>query len=209
MTHYKNKLMASLFSKRWLCIFVIILGVGWTDRLKAASELERREARVQATYLTHLIEFTRWSESHLPKRGESPTILVLGDEKNGFIASLEFLLAQSDLRIGGRKPRFIHLSGDQSNRFRTEMSKGCQVVFLMPGSTIKVQEVRKLSPSAVIFGFGRDFVTVRGGDVGFVSARNRVKLILSDAYFRRTSPKLSAQIANLRSVVEIIRSSKP
>ena len=67
------------------------------------------------------------------------------------------------------------------------MSKGCQVVFLMPGSTIKVQEVRKLSPSAVIFGFGRVFVTVRGGDVGFVSARNRVKLILSDAYFKNLS----------------------
>ena len=56
--------------------------------------------------------------------------------------------------------------------------------------------------------FGREFVTQKDGDVAFVSERNRVKLVLSDQYFRRTSPKLSAKIANLKSVVEIVGNPK-
>ncbi len=86
-----------------------------------------------------------------------------------------------------------------------EIKRGVQVVFIMPDSALDIKTIRKLSPSAVIFGFGRDFVTQGGGDVSFVASRNRVKLVLSENYFRRTSPKLSAKIANLKSVVEIIK----
>jgi hypothetical protein len=76
---------------------------------------------------------------------------------------------------------------------------------MMPNSVLTPRVIRNLCPSAVVFGFGRQFVTKRSGDVAFVSERNRVKLVLRDQYFRRTSPKLSSKIANLKSVVEIVR----
>jgi len=50
-------------------------------------------------------------------------------------------------------------------------------------------------------------VSQKGVDVSFVSSRNRVRLVLNENYFRRTSPKLSAKIANLKSVIEIIKNS--
>jgi hypothetical protein len=193
---------------RWLLVsaFILLLGFAGTTSLSASSqELERREARVQATYLTHLINFTRWSQDHLPQDGMVPEILVIGSDSDGFIASLKYLISQSNIEIGGVASQLVHRKNSQLKNVQAKLKKGMQVVFLMPDSRLDVATVRKLSPSAVIFGFGREFVTKTGGDVSFVSSRNRVKLVLSVEYFRRTSPKLSAKIANLKSVVEIIR----
>ena len=73
-----------------LWAFVFTLGMSMNFKVEASTiEQQRREARVQATYLTHLVNFTTWSEEHLPEKGESTKILVLGQEKNGFVASLE------------------------------------------------------------------------------------------------------------------------
>jgi hypothetical protein len=192
--------------KFYLCIFAFFLGFSGTVSLNATTqELERREARVQATYLTHLINFTRWSHRHLPAQRKAPKILVIGTEKNGFIASVKYLISQTDIEIGGVTAKFIHFNNPADSNVRAELKKGIQVVFLMPNANIDVATVRDLSPSAVIFGFGRNFVTKEGGDGSFVSSRNRVKLVLGEIYFRRTSPKLSSKIANLKSVVEIIR----
>ena len=80
---------------------------------------------------------------------------------------------------------------------------GCQVVYLLKNSTFSVPEIKSLTFQAVVFGEERQFVAESGGDVSFVTARNRVKLVVSAKYFRRTSPKLSSKLANLKSVVEI------
>ncbi len=193
---------------RWLLVsaFVLLLGFGGITSLSASSqEIERREARVQATYITHLITFTRWSQDHLPKQGKLPTILILGSEQNGFVASLKYLLSQRNIEIGVVASRLFHFENPKSANGMEAIKSGAQVVFIMPDCPLDIKNIRKISPSAVIFGFGRGFVTQKGGDVSFISSHNRVKLILSENYFRRTSPKLSAKIANLKSVVEIIK----
>lgn len=182
--------------------------VGLSSSHASVFEQERREARVQATYLTHLVNFTRWSKDHLPPQGQAPTILVVGDESSGFIASFEYLIKQSDVRIAGKKARFLRFDNAKLDFAKSTLRAGCQVTIVMPNSKLSVEEIRKLSPSSVIFGFGREFTIKQGGDVAFISSKNRVKLCLSDLYFRRTSPKLSAKIANLKSVVEIVASPR-
>ena len=205
----KNRSSFNLFRRMILWAFVFTLGMSMNFKVEASTiEQQRREARVQATYLTHLVNFTTWSEEHLPDTGESPTILVLGQEKNGFVASLEYLISQSKVEVGGKPVQFEHLESQDQKPIRSKLSKGCQVVFIMPGSVLTPRVIRNRCPSAVVFGFGRQFVTKRSGDVAFVSERNRVKLVLHDKYFRRTSPKLSSKIANLKSVVEIVGKPK-
>ena len=185
-----------------LVLLLVLSGTSTQDIY--AKEFERRESRVQATYLTHLINYTSWTRDHLPEGGQSPKILVLGTERNGFIASLQYLLSQSDTKIGGIS---VKKSQVVSGNSLAELKKGAQVIVLMPDAKISLEAIRKHSPHAVVFAFGRDLVTKKGVDVSFVSSRNRVKLVLSEDYFRRTSPKLSAKIANLKSVVEIIKNS--
>ena len=205
----KNRSSLNLSRRMILWAFVFFFGMSMNFKVEASTiEQQRREARVQATYLTHLVNFTNWSEEHLPSKGKFPKILVLGKEKNGFVASLKYLISQSKVEVGGKPVEFEHLAIQNQKRIKSKLREGCQVVFVMPGSVLGPKEIRKLCPSAVVFGFGREFVTRKDGDVAFVSERNRVKLVLSDQYFRRTSPKLSAKIANLKSVVEIVGNPK-
>ena len=66
---------------------------------KTALEEKRRIGRVQATYLTHLINLTQWDKAHLPKPSQSAKVVILGDKENGFTESLEFLLEESGITI--------------------------------------------------------------------------------------------------------------
>ncbi|MBT3636841.1 MAG: YfiR family protein [Opitutae bacterium] len=190
----------------------LLLGFG-TSSLQAqapkASEEERRTARVQATYLSHLVNFTRWEKRHLPAENESPKIVVVGNENRGFVDSLAFLIRQNALRIEGQLVKFEYFENSRKAEAREMLGKGCQLVYILPNSSFTPREINDLTESAVVFGEGRGFVTDKGGDVSFVTVRNRVKLVVSEKYFRRTSPKLSSKLVNLKSVVEIIPSGGP
>ena len=177
--------------------------VGGTLSASTGSETDRRTARIKAAYLTHLVKFTYWQESHLPEAGEAPKIIILGEEGKGFVESLRFLVRQSALKIDDRLVELHHFNNQQGAEAKKMIKEGCQVVYLLKKSTFSVQEIKTLTFQAVVFGEERQFVVESGGDVSFVTARNRVKLVVSAKYFRRTSPKLSSKLANLKSVVEI------
>ena len=182
---------------------------GLQAQVPKASEEESRTARVQATYLSHLVNFTRWEKRHLPEENEAPKIIVVGNESRGFVDSLEFLIKQNALRIEGELVEFQYFDNSKKAEARERLKKGCQLVYVLPNSSFTPGEINELTESAVVFGEGREFVTEKGGDVSFVTVRNRVKLVVSEKYFRRTSPKLSSKLVNLKSVVEIIPSDGP
>ena len=207
MQHYSYKFNLSFK----VACFAWFVGLGllfgsvesYAQPVLASLEQDRRTARVQATYLTHLVNFTYWQESHLPERGESPKVVILGSENRGFIQSLRFLVRQRALKISGQLVELHHFDIGQEMEAEKMLSGGCQVVFLLGNSSFSPAKVRSLTTHAVIFGEGRNFVTEKSGDVSFIVSRNRVKLVVSEQYFRRTSPKLSSKLANLKSVVEI------
>lgn len=184
--------------------FLLLFAYGASaESSSTASERDRRTARIQAAYLTHLVKFTYWQESHLPEAGEAPKIIILGEEGKGFVESLRFLVRQSALKIDDRLVELHHFNNHQGVEAEKMIKGGCQVVYLLKNSTFSVPEIKSLTFQAVVFGEERKFVAESGGDVSFVTARNRVKLVVSAKYFRRTSPKLSSKLANLKSVVEI------
>ncbi len=215
MSFFTSRFKQTLRARRsfvFLGGLALLHGFGMTGlqaQAPKASEEERRTARVQATYLSHLVNFTRWEERHLPKENQSPKIIVVGNESRGFVDSLQFLIRQNALKIEGQLVEFKHFDNSKKDEAREIIMQGCQLVYVLPGSSFTPQEINELSESAVVFGEGRNFVTEKGGDVSFVSVRNRVKLVVSEKYFRRTSPKLSSKLVNLKSVVEIIPSGGP
>ena len=185
--------------------FALVCGsLGLHGQSKRGSEEERRTARVQAAYLTHLVKFTRWEERHLPAGDAAPKIVLVGEESDGFVESLQFLVRQSGLKIEGRDVELHHFGKGRETEAREMIGQGCQLVYVLPSSSFTPREISELTKQAVIFGESREFVTEKGGDVSFVSTRNRVKLVVSEKYFRRTSPKLSSKLVNLKSVVAII-----
>ena len=215
MSFFKSRFKQKLRARRlfvFLAGLALLLGLGANElhaQSPKASEEERRTARVQATYLTHLVNFTRWEKRHLPEEKEAPKIIVVGNESKGFVDSLEFLIRQNALKIEGQSVEFYHFDNSKKAAAREMIKQGCQLVYVLPNSSFTPGEINELTDNAVVFGEGREFVTEKGGDVSFVTARNRVKLVVSEKYFRRTSPKLSSKLVNLKSVVEIIPSDGP
>ena len=96
---------------------------------KTALEEKRRIGRVQATYLTHLINLTQWDKAHLPKPSQSAKVVILGDKENGFTESLEFLLEESGITIEGNKIDILHFANDDKANAIEALSNKPQIVF--------------------------------------------------------------------------------
>ena len=172
---------------------------------KTALEEKRRIGRVQATYLTHLINLTQLDKAHLPKPSQSAKVVILGDKENGFTESLEYLLEESGITIEGNKIDILHFANDDNANAIEALSNKPQIVFLLANSKHLPTKIRELSPHSLIVGIGRNFVTTSKGDIAFEFTRNRVRLVISRQVLTRRSPKLNSQISRLRSVVEIVR----
>ena len=93
---------------------VISLNIGFFDvsAQSKPTEEDRRNARVQATYITRLVKFIRW-EGNSTNQDESFKIVVLGNENLGFVRSLTFLVEQSNLSAEGHPVEVFHFSNDK------------------------------------------------------------------------------------------------
>ena len=170
----------------------------------ATSDEKRRIGRVQATYLTHLINLTQWDKAHLPKPSQSAKVVILGDKENGFSESLVFLLEQSGITIEGSQIEILHFANDDKANAIKALSNEPQIVFFLSNSQYLPKKVKELSRHSLLVGIGRKFITNSKGDIAFEYTRNRVRLVISRQVLTRRSPKLNSQISRLRSVVEII-----
>ena len=79
-----------------LGIVFLNLGLYSLGAENKANQEDRRNARVQATYMIRLVNFIRW-ETNESIQKEPFKIVVLGDENEGFVESLRFLVAQSEM----------------------------------------------------------------------------------------------------------------
>jgi hypothetical protein len=188
-----------------LGFFVAFSGMIPVDASTSLMDEKRRVARVQATYLTHLIKFTNWEQSDLPGKSESAKIIMLGEDKNGFVESFRFLASQSNMKIDGRDLEIIHLKQKLNSEAKLKLSQKTQVIFFLAESNFIVSDIKKLSPKSLMIGNGRDFVVEFDGDISFTNSKNRIRLIINKKTFSRNSPKLSSSISTLRNVVEIVR----
>jgi hypothetical protein len=133
--------------------FALLLGFGMNElhaQSAKASEEERRTARVQATYLSHLVNFTRWEKRHLPEGNEAPKIIVVGNESRGFVDSLEFLIRQNTLRIEEQFVEFQYFDNSQKAEAREMLGKGCQLVYVLPNSSFTPGEINELTESKIL-----------------------------------------------------------
>ena len=86
--------MKSIFTTRmllhWYLFFLSVFsGINEVVAAKRNIEEERRNARLQNTYITRLVKFVRWDENST--HSSKPfNIIVLGNEDVGFVQSLDF-----------------------------------------------------------------------------------------------------------------------
>ena len=207
MLLFNSKFRKYLKSKRLFVLIGFLLVFSGITPVVGSSTLideKRRVGRVQAAYLTHLINFTKWNQADLPKSEDTAKFVILGADSNGVVDSIKFLVAQRKLKIDGRDLEIIHFENNLDQEAKLELAKKPQVVFILSESTSLADEVKTITPNSLLIGVGRNIVEKSPADIAFMNDRNRVRLIINEKTFSRKSPKISSRISTLRNVVEIV-----
>ena len=163
----------------------------------------RRNARVQATYVIKLVNFIRWETNETIQK-EPFKIVVLGDENNGFVESLRFLVAQSQISSNNYSLEVSHFPNTESQAAISKIEEGCQFIYFTNDSELDLEDIFPIRMTALLISEGRKFVSEQKGCIAFEQSRNRIKMIVNEKCFRRRFLKLSPVLSSLRSVVEVV-----
>tara|TARA_B100002019_G_scaffold281451_1_gene285533 strand:+ start:2375 stop:2992 length:618 start_codon:yes stop_codon:yes gene_type:complete len=194
---YNNFIRRRFFLLSFVCI---ILGFNISFGSSEPITQKRKVGRVQAVYLTHLIDFTNWDSKHLPKSSKPAKVVFVGDDENGVFDSFNYLVNENKVRIEGRSVEVINVKELSQNA----LSEMPQIVFFLANAKIDAQLIQKLKSKSLIIGLEPDLVKKGFADIAFVVSKNRVRLVIDRGTFKRRSPGLSSRMSTLRNVVEII-----
>ena len=184
---------------------VISANIGFFDvsAQNKSTEEDRRNARVQATYITRLVKFIRW-EGNSTNEEESFKIVVLGNENIGFVKSLSFLVEQSSLKADGHPVEVFHFTNAQKKDALEFINRGVHFIYFTPDCRYTMADIFPFRKGALYISEGRDFVVMDKGCIAFERTRNRLKLVVNETCFRRKFAKVNPVLTSLRSVVEVV-----
>ena len=206
MSLFKNRFKYYLRASVLLVLFATIcldLGSLSASGQNRASEQDRRNARVQASYITRLVKFIRWDDNRTAE-SKKFKIVVIGDENLGLVQSLEFLVQQSNLSAGSLPVQVIHYPNSQADEALEFINKGTEFVYFTRDCLLTTQDVTPIRNGALMISEGREFVENQKGCIAFEQTRNRIKLIVNENCFKRRFAKLDPVLTSLRSVVEVV-----
>jgi hypothetical protein len=163
----------------------------------------RRNARVQATYVIRLVNFIRWETNETVLK-EPFKIVVLGNENNGFVESMRFLVEQSQISSGKHPIEVFHFPNSESQAAISKIEEGSQFIYFTNDSVLGIEDISPIRMTALLISEGRKFVSEKKGCIAFEKTRNRIKMIVNEKCFRRRFLKLSPVLSSLRSVVEVV-----
>ena len=186
-----------------LGIVFLNLGLYSLGAENKANQEDRRNARVQATYMIRLVNFIRW-ETNESIQKEPFKIVVLGDENEGFVESLRFLVAQSKMSSINHPIEVYHFPNSQSQAAISKIEKGSQFIYFTNDSKLKLEDIAPIRMTALLISEGRKFVSEQKGCIAFEQRSNRIKMIVHEKCFRHRFLKLSPVLSSLRSVVEVV-----
>lgn len=193
---------------RALVLAVLVLGLfsGIEEVLAAKRNMdeERRNARLQATYITRLVKFIRWDDSSGEFK-EPFNIVVLGNDDVGFVQSLKFLVDEGDVTVDDRPVVVKHFTNSQSKEALEFVEKGVEFIYFITNSSLNVSNIMPIRKGAMFIAEGRGFVENESGCIAFVKTRNRMKLVFNETCFKRKFAKVSPVLTSLKSVVEVVK----
>ena len=207
MSLFKSRFKYYLRASALLALFGIIcvnFGSLSVSAQNKASEQDRRNARVQATYITRLVKFIRW-DGNSSKEDESFKIVILGNENLGFVNSLDFLVEQSNLSVEGNAVEVVHFPNSKFEQALKFISNGVHFIYFTNDCKYSLNDVLPVRNGALFIAEGRDFVVSKKGCIAFERSRNRIKLVVNETCFRRKFAKVNPVLTSLKSVVEVVK----
>lgn len=191
----------SLFLLGVICVNFAVLQANATV---SGAEEDRKNARVQASYMTKLVKFIRWDENSSEEQ-KNFKIVVVGDENTGFVSSLSFLVEQSNLSSDTQFIEVFHYPNSKSEEAINFITKGTNFVYFTKNSILRVVDVTPYRNGALLISQGREFVELERGCMAFEKTKNRIKLIINEKCFKKKFANVNPALISMKSVVEVVK----
>ena len=160
-------------------------------------------AEIEATYLRHLMEYTRWPES--AGTTNRPLVLgVVGKDTSGVGAVLEYGISEVKLKIKGRPFQLKFFTNAKATGL-----VGCDALFILKSEQALVDDLIKSLRGKPIFlisdisGFAS-----KGGMAGLAlsdGTKVRIMIEINRAALKESKMDLSAKLLGLKKGVRIIK----
>ena len=191
---------ASLFLLGAICVNFAVLQV---NARVSGDEEDRRNARVQASYITRLVKCIRWEENST-ERQKNFKIVVVGEETAGLVNSLSFLVEQTNLSNETHFIEVFHFPNSKSEEAIDFITAGTNFVYFTQDSILTVKDVTPYKKGALLLSQGREFIELDRGCIAFEKKKNRIKLIMNVRCYNRKISRVNPVLTSLKSVVEVV-----
>jgi len=180
----------ALLKRVSLVTLLLIAGVVGLARATAT-----REYDLKAVFLFHFAEFVEWPHESFAEASTPITVGVLGE--NPFGTTLEEIVANETVR--GRKLQIVHYG-------TVEEIGPCHILFVCPSESRKLVRVREAlaDRSILTVGDGKAFAE-HDGMIGFVTARDRLKLRINLAAATAARLTISSKLLRQAEIVGAAR----
>jgi hypothetical protein len=154
-----------------------------------------REYDLKAVFLFHFAEFVEWPHESFAEATTPITVGVLGE--NPFGKTLEEIVANETVR--GRKLQIVHYG-------TVEEIGPCHILFVSPSESRRLAGLREAlgARSVLTVGDGKDFAE-KDGMIGFVTARDRLKLRINLAAATAAKLTISSKLLRQAEIVGALR----
>lgn len=166
-----------------------------------ANEKSVNEYSIKAAYLYHFTQFAQWPVTALPPSDESFHLCILGANPFG-----DELTPVTQRHYNGHPIRIIQLNLVLHNNESKELQRiiqNCQLLYITDTHANHIATVLEQSHSQPILTVSSEpGFAARGGIIGFVVIKNKVRLEINRSAALRANIKLSSKLLEVASVVE-------
>ena len=181
-----------------------VLSLGLVSELSFGQpiEQERKLARLEATYISHLSKYIHWDDN---SSASSLKIIIHGDDRVKFKDTLEYVMKISSPELA---LEILEFSNNQTDRALLEINKGFNCLILLQNSSMNAEQLSGMEKLGVVIVHGKKLFKSSKSQIAFEHAQNRVRLLIDRDSIGEKRNQISSKLADLKSAVKVINKSR-
>ena len=181
---------------------VLILGLVSETIFGQPIEQEKKLARLEATYLSHLSKYIQWDENSSKSNFK---IIIHGDDRAKFVDTLEYVFKISNPELASG---ILEFSNNQTDAALLEINKGFNFLIILQNSSMKAEQLSGMEKLGVVVVNSEKLFKSSNAQIAFEHSQNRVRLLIDRYYIGEKRNQISAKLADLKSAVKVINKNK-
>ena len=201
-SRYQNFALRAVQKIALFGLAVLCLGMITEFSFGQSIEQEKKLARLEATYISHLANYIQWDEN-TSKSGLK--IIIHGDDQVKFRDTLEYVMEISNPKFSSE---ILEFSNDQTLAALGEVNKGFSFLILLNNSSMKTENLYAVEKLGVIIVNGKKLFESSNAQIAFDHSQNRVRLLIDRNSIGEKRNQISSKLADLKSAVKVINKNK-